>query len=78
MKPRTFFFRCPECGSEFLHTVDLDAGSDEPMDVFAQIGFSPVCHCGATMKEAAIPRLVMPEPGGDGMIYEVEELHERT
>jgi hypothetical protein len=74
MNPRTFFFRCPGCGGELLHTVDLDAGSDEPRDTLSRLGFTPVCHCGATMEEAPVPRLVVPEPGGDGQIYEVEEL----
>jgi hypothetical protein len=65
-KPRTYFFRCPDCGSEFLHTVDLavEGPADKP----------PTCHCGATMAPAGIPRLVMPAPGGDGHTWEVQEM----
>jgi hypothetical protein len=66
---RTFFFRCPDCGSEFLHTVDLDV-----LQQRKALDETPLCNCGATMKPAGIPRLVMPVPGGDGHTYEVEEL----
>jgi len=65
--PRTFFFRCPECGGEFLNTVDLDVTDPDALE-------PPTCHCGATMLQAGIPRLVIPEPGGDGHTYEVKEL----
>jgi hypothetical protein len=63
---RTFFYRCEECGSEWLNTIDLDIVSEPPDP--------PDCHCGGAMKPAGIPRLVIPEPGGDGHTYEVEEL----
>jgi hypothetical protein len=67
VKPRTLFYRCTECGSEILNTIDLDAVNvvRPPM---------PPCHCGGEMREAPIPRLVLPEPGGDGHTYEVMEL----
>ncbi len=69
MQLRTFFFRCPDCGQEFLHTVDMD----NPIAV-QFIDEAPLCHCGSVMQAAGIPKVVVPEPGGDGMIFEVEEL----
>ena len=65
-KFRTFFYRCEECGSEFLHTINMQVTPEPPPP--------PDCHCGGRMLPAGIPRLVIPKPGGDGHTYEVEEL----
>jgi hypothetical protein len=63
---RSFFFRCDACGGEFAHTIDLMREDREPA--------ATPCHCGGTYQPAPLPQLVMPDPGGDGNIYEVMPL----
>jgi len=79
-EPRSFLFRCAGCGTELIHTVDLALLTQSWWDRLLgrpksePPGPPEACHCGGAWAPAGVPRLVNPEPGGDGMIFEVKPL----
>lgn len=77
------------CGSELAITVDLARYRRHRKPIQVTEGSAPWwmlwrpllpavapvrCHCGGVMREAQLPRLVIPEPGGSGEIFDVMEL----
>lgn len=89
-QPRSYFFRCSGCGTELIHTVDLALlaepwwkralrrlpswGGFHPAGPKPELAGPVACHCGGTWEPAGVPRLVNPDEGGDGMIFEVQPM----